>query len=214
MPFFTRPIPVATVATVAILLLGILLPAVPTWAEGFSAPGLRSDEDDSRRDLSGLLSDRRDRHERDAWRRPSAPRSAASADPVRGVAARELLDAIEDGVNAGRWIPFRHRRGRGQEILATLEQALPEEAAAPATERTPAEPSLRSRFRFHLARGLEYRQELEVADQPMKLRLYGPLVSGSPGLGLRLRGDVSQHAFELEAFGSADEVGLEIHFGF
>lgn len=208
MSFFTHPIPIV------ILALGFSVYAVPAGAEGFSAPGLRTDEDDSRHGLSGLLSDRRERRESGEWRRSSVIGTDSAPDSGRGIAARDLLEAIEDGVNAGRWIPFRHRKSRGQEILATLEQVLPEETSLAKPEGTTGAQPLRSRFRFDLARGIEYRQDLEVGDQPVKLRLHGPIVSGSPGLGLRLRSNVREHAFEVDAYGSVDEVGLQIHIGF
>ncbi len=212
MSFVTHPNPILIPS--AILLLGFLVQASPAEAGGFTAPGLISDGDDLGRDPTDLLSDRHKRNDPDDWRRQAILGGAASSDLARGVAARELLEAIEDGVNDGRWIPFRNRKSRGQELLATLEQALPDETAAPVPGAAPAEDSLRSRFRFHLTRGLEYRQDFEVADEPLKLQLYGPLVSGSPGLGLRLRGDVKDRAFEFQAFGSTDEVGVQIHFDF
>lgn len=199
MPFFYA-------LPIAILVFALIAPAVSVRAEGLSVSSVFGDDQPG--DSSDFRADRRDI---DDWRRLSSRNGGKSdADRARGVAARELLEAIEDGVNAGSWIPFRHRKTRGQEILATLEQALPEEPSAVA----PAEQSLRSRFRFHLARGIEYRQEIEVAEQPLKMRLYGPIVSGSPGLGFQLRGHVSERQFEVQAFGSTDEVGLEVHFDF
>ncbi len=202
MPFFTYALPIA------ILVLGLLVSTLPVRADGLSVSSVFGEDDRYGGDAAGF---RADRGELDEWRRQSGNRGASDADRTRGVAARELLQAIEDGVNAGSWNPFRHRKSRGQEILATLEQSLSEE---PAAAVPPTEQSLRSRFRLHLARGLEYRQDIEVAEQPLKLRLYGPIVSGSPGLGFQLRGNVSEREFEVQAFGSADEVGLEIHFDF
>ena len=201
MPFFTYALPIA------ILVLGLFFSALPVRADGLSVSSIFGDDERYGGDSDGFRASRRDL---DDWRQQSGSHGAPDSDRARGVAARELLEAIEDGVNAGNWIPFRHRKTRGQEILATLEQSLPEDEASV----VPTEQSLRSRFRFHLARGIEYRQEVEVAEQPLKMRIYGPIVSGSPGLGLQLRGDVSDHAFEFQAFGSADEVGVEIRFGF
>lgn len=202
MPFFTYALPIA------ILVLGLFFSALPVRADSLSVSSIFGDDDRYGGDSDGFRANRRDL---DDWRRLSGSHGASDSDRARGVAARELLEAIEDGVNAGNWIPFRHRKTRGQEILATLEQSLSEE---PSAAVTPTEQSLRSRFRFHLARGIEYRQDIEVAEQPLKMRLYGPIVSGSPGLGFQLRGDVGEREFEVQAFGSTDEVGLEIHFDF
>ena len=199
MPFFYAP-------SIAILVVALLAPAASVRADGLSVSSVFGDDQPG--DSSDFRADRRDI---DDWRRLSSRNGGADADRARGVAARELLEAIEDGVNAGNWIPFRQRKTRGQEILATLEQSLAEE---PSAAVTPTEQSLRSRFRFHLARGIEYRQEIEVAEQPLKMRLYGPIVSGSPGLGFQVRGEVSEREFEVQAFGSTDEVGLQIHFDF
>jgi hypothetical protein len=212
MSFFMHPVP--TLIPVSLLMLGFLLEASPSQAGGFTAPGLISDSDDLGRDTSDLLSDRRKRSDPDEWRRQAILGSAVASDLSSGVAARELLEAIEDGVNDGRWIPFRNRKTRGQEILATLDQALPDQPAAAGPSAAAGQESLRSRFRFHVTRGLEFRQDIEGAGEEMRLQLYGPLVSGSPGLGLRVRGDVRERAFEFQAFGSTDEVGVQIHFDF
>ncbi len=202
MPFIRFALPVV------ILALGLVASALPVRADGISVSSVFGDDEGY-----GVDSDRFRSHRlgSDDSRRRSGDHGSSDSDRPRGLAARELLEAIEDGVNGGRWIPFRHRKTRGQEILATLEQSLPDEAASAAG---PAEQSLRSRFRLNLARGLEYRQEIDIAEQPLKLRLYGPIVSGSPGLGFQLRGQVSQHEFDFQAFGSSDEVGLEIEIGF
>jgi len=202
MPFFTYALPTV------ILILGLFLAALPVRADGLSVSSLFGDDDRYGGGGDGFRANPRDS---DDWRRRSGSHGASDADRARGVAARELLEAIEDGVNAGSWIPFRQRKTRGQEILATLEQSLSDGSSAAVT---PTEQSLRSRFRLHLARGIEYRQDIEVADQPLKMRLYGPIVSGSPGLGFQLRGEVSERDFEVQAFGSTDEVGLEIRFDF
>lgn len=201
MPFFARSAPIA------ILVAILLTSAASVRADGLSVSSVFGDDGE----LGGSSDFRASRRDIDHWRRQAGGKNGSDADRARGVAARELLEAIEDGVNAGSWIPFRNRKTRGQEILATLEQSLSDE---PSAAVTPTEQSLRSRFRFHLARGIEYRQEIEVAEQPLKMRLYGPIVSGSPGLGFQLRGEVRQREFEVQAFGSTDEVGLEFRFDF
>lgn len=207
MPFIVMPF-ISFALPVVILVLGLVASALPVRADGISVSSVFGDDERYGGDSDRFRSHRLGSDDR---RRRSGDHGSSDADRPRGLAARELLEAIEDGVNDGRWIPFRHRKTRGQEILATLEQSLPDEATSTAG---PTEQSLRSRFRLNLARGLEYRQEIDVAEQPLKLRLYGPIVSGSPGLGFQLRGQVSRHEFDFQAFGSADEVGLEIEIGF
>lgn len=140
----------------------------------------------------------------DGWGDPGGDEHAAA----RGLAARQLLEKLEEQINTGKWIPFRRPRSRGERILATFEESSPE----PANGRGP-DPFL-DRFRFNLSRGLEYGQRIPLSRQGLKLKLYGPIVSGAPGLGLQLKGRLAARDFKLKALGSTDEasLGLEIEF--
>lgn len=134
--------------------------------------------------------------------------AAADVEPVRGVAALELLERIEDGINSGSWIPFRDRRSAGRRILAEYEERS-DDAPRPLVEE-----SFRSRFHFDVMRGIEYRQDLPFGERGMRLDVYGPITPGGPGLGLQLKGHVVEHRFKLKAYGSTNEGGVTVDIEF
>jgi hypothetical protein len=129
---------------------------------------------------------------------------------ARRLVAEEILDGLEDRLNQGRWIPFRHRdRERsGPEILFGLDDPTPE---APVLAD-----SWKSRFRVSLVRGLEYKQEWATGERNRKLqmRVFGPVVPGGPGLGLQLKGHVLDRRFRLNAYGGTNEAGLTMDLEF
>ena len=74
---------------------------------------------------------------------------------------------------------------------------------------------IRGRFRVNLKRGLEYRQDLTLGDQRVRLKLYGPIVKGNPGLRLKLNGlKLRDREVEIEAFGNPEKGGLEVKIEF
>jgi len=143
----------------------------------------------------------------------TADRVGNFTDPekARRLLAGELLDGIEERLNHGRWIPFRHpdRKTTGPEVLFGLEDPTPEPPAVAAD-------SWRSRFRLSLMRGVEYRQEFQTGERNRKLqmRVFGPVVPGGPGLGFQLKGRVLDRRFRLNAYGGANEAGLTMDLEF
>jgi hypothetical protein len=72
-----------------------------------------------------------------------------------------------------------------------------------------------SRFRVSKKRGLEYRQQLHLADQNVGLKVYGPVVKKSPGLGVELEGlAIGDHSFDVRAYGSVKRQGIKVEFKF
>jgi len=129
---------------------------------------------------------------------------------ARRLVAEEILDGLEERVNQGRWIPFRHRdrKTSGPEILFGLDDPTPEVPVL--TD------SWKSRFRVSLVRGLEYKQEWATGERNRKIqmRVFGPVVPGGPGLGLQLKGHVLDRRFRLNAYGGANEAGLTVDLEF
>lgn len=129
---------------------------------------------------------------------------------ARRLVAEEILDGLEDRLNQGRWIPFRHpdRKSSGPEILFGLDD--------PSSEAPVLDDSWKSRFRVSLVRGLEYKQEWATGERNRKLqmRVFGPVVPGGPGLGLQLKGHVLDRRFRLNAYGGTNEAGLTVDLEF
>ena len=129
---------------------------------------------------------------------------------ARRLVAEEILDGVEDRLNQGKWIPFRHRdrKTTGPDVLFGLDDPSP---AIPVMTD-----SWTSRFRVSLVRGLEYRQEFATGERNRKIqmRVYGPVVPGGPGLGLQLKGHVLDRRFRLNAYGGTNEAGLTMDFQF
>ncbi len=75
--------------------------------------------------------------------------------------------------------------------------------------------SLSGRFRINLTRGIEYRQQFSVGSQRLKLKLYGPVVKGNPGLRLKLTGlTLRERPVEIKAFGNPEKGGFELKIDF
>lgn len=222
MPFSTRSAPFDGLPFAASLLgLLLLAPVAPARADD-------DDEDKGRIQVSDFMGER---YEEEQQRAKLLFGDEKSPDPVidrrglrgrgeaRGFAAdaearrrvvEELLDGVEDRVNEGRWIPFRHRKATGPEILKSLD------GLAEGGSEAVADPSWRSRFRVSLARGLEYRQEFATGegDRKLQMRLFGPVVPGGPGLGFQLRGYVSDYRLRINGYGSASEAGITFDLEF
>jgi len=124
----------------------------------------------------------------------------------RRLAAEEILDGLEDRLNQGKWIPFRHRKASGPQVLAGLDELAPDLPVM--------DDSWRSRFRFNLARGIEYRQDFARAGDKLQMRFYGPVVPNGPGLGFQLKGRVLDHRMRFNAYGTTDEAGLTLDIEF
>jgi hypothetical protein len=124
----------------------------------------------------------------------------------RRLAAEEILDGIEDRLNQGKWIPFRHRKASGPQVLAGLDELAPDPPAI--------DDSWRSRFRFSVVRGIEYRQDVPLAGNRLQMRFYGPVVPNGPGLGFQLKGRVLDRRMRLNAYGTTDEAGLTLDIEF
>lgn len=136
----------------------------------------------------------------------------AADEESRRRVAEELLDGLEERFNEGRWIPFRHPKATGPEILKSLDGLAEAEAQAQAIP----DASWRSRFRLSLVRGLEYRQDFSGpdGDRKMQMRLFGPVVPGGPGLGFQLRGDLFDHRMRIQGYGGPSEAGITFDLEF
>jgi hypothetical protein len=84
-----------------------------------------------------------------------------------------------------------------------------------ADDDAPTKSLLPGRFRINLKRGLEYRQKFSVGPQQLRLKVYGPIVKGNPGLRLKLDGLMLRDLpVEIEAFGNPEKGGLEFKIDF
>jgi hypothetical protein len=130
-------------------------------------------------------------------------------DPEHARHFEEILDGLEQavnrGFNQGQWNPFR-KRDRERLDPETLFEVEAPTIAAPA----PSE-SWMSHFRVRMSSGLEYRQEWPVGgpNRTLQMRIFGPVVEESLGLGFRLDGHVFDRVFQLKAYGGTNEDGPE-----
>ncbi len=82
-------------------------------------------------------------------------------------------------------------------------------------EDAKAKSFIRGHFRINLKHGLGYRQQFSVGEQRLKLKLYGPIVKGNPGLRLKLTGlEVHDKPVEIKAFGNPEKGGFEFKIDF
>lgn len=153
---------------------------------------------------------------------------------ARRMLAEEWLERLEQRLNqkSKEWNPFRDEdegrkrdgngdrnrkrdrdrdeawRSSGPKLLFGLEDPTPDPVVIGE--------SWKSRFRMSLVRGLEYRQEWPAGggDRKLRMRVYGPIVPGGPGLGLQLKGHLLDHRFRLNAYGAEKEFGLTMDLEF
>ena len=72
-----------------------------------------------------------------------------------------------------------------------------------------------SRFRVSKKRGLEYNQQLHLADQNVGLKIYGPVVKKSPGMGVEVEGlAIGDHSVDIKAYGSVKRQGFKVEVKF
>jgi hypothetical protein len=123
-------------------------------------------------------------------------------DPENEKQLEEVLDGLEQalnrGVNEGRWVPFRHRdrKAGDPKVLFGLDAPTIQEPVAAANE------TWKDRFHFKLSRGLEYRQQWPTARKGgIEMRISGPVVNDGLGLGFRLEGQLFELPFQLKAYG-------------
>jgi hypothetical protein len=92
----------------------------------------------------------------------------------------------------------------GRDVLATIADPAPE----------PSKSSFRKNFRVNLRRGVEYRHKVDVGDQVVSMKLWGPIVGSKPGLGFAVDGLVEEHRVRLKAYGSTEKAGLQLELEF
>lgn len=131
----------------------------------------------------------------------AAPRERSGKALSRDIAKRREEQALEKSWFSS--FSFFPDKPAEREVLFSLDQ--------PAHEKS----FFQEHFRFSLRKGVEYRQSVPVGDQQWQLRIWGPVVGKSPGLGLELDGlRRSGSRVKMKAFGSLEESGFEVYIEF
>jgi hypothetical protein len=66
-----------------------------------------------------------------------------------------------------------------------------------------------SGFRISKKGPIQYRQTLEIGDDEVSLKIYGPVIKKKPGLRFQLEGlHIGDHPVRVEGFGNVKEGGL------
>ncbi len=75
--------------------------------------------------------------------------------------------------------------------------------------------ALRSGFRLSKRGPIQYRRVLQIGDDEVTFKLYGPIVKKNPGLRFRVEGlRIGDHPVQVEGFGNAKEAALRFTIRF
>ena len=131
------------------------------------------------------------------------PEAAAKAH-ARDAFVRNLARRLEDRANEKLLLSVPRDKSSGPAVLAAVGEAVPD----------PPKVSFREHFRLSLRRGLEYRHKVDLGDQRLSMKLWGPIVGSKPGLGFAVDSVVEAHRVQMKAYGSMEKAGLQIELEF